>query len=234
MGYDCYNYLPKGTKRWEVEEFMTILGYKKLTRDEIDIKEKVTPFSFYKDEDYKYFEGVYAEVYLDDSGRLVVHIRTTIWRSKYDSDFHNFTIKQLKKRFGGEFESDYGKGRYLKYDGVVREKAESGCYLAFSKFEDNLKRAKMFIDFRPFSKKDFEPKEIELININDPVIVSNNMVVPFLVAIIEDYFRSTYVALLKFSPKRSSIFKNVRLAGDVINLVGSGELPIVEAVAKWM
>ncbi len=232
MGCVSINYLPVGTRRADVEEFLSLLGYERLPRDEVSKKLNGTPFRYFRREDYKFVSGLYAEVYTGKSGRLEVDTRTTIWRSKYESDLHNFMIKQLKKRFGGEFASDNGKGRYLVYKGPVREKAEAGCYLAFSKFTNNWVLVRIFLQARHFEFS--EPKGIDWLDINNPVIVSNNMTVPFLVAALEDYFRSTYVALLKYSSARSSVFKNARLSGDELTAISNGDISIEEAVAKWM
>jgi hypothetical protein len=58
--------------------------------------------------------------------------------------------------------------------------------------------------------------------------------VPFLVSAIEDYFRSLYIALLRYSPNRERIIQNARLQGPELAAIDRGELTVPEAVAKWM
>lgn len=144
MGCDAINYLPKNCKKREVEEFLYLLGYEKLP-PRSSLTGNAISYYFYKEENYKYVAGVLSEVYLTKKGSPRVETHTSIWRSRHDSDFHNWTIKQLKKRFGGYFVSDEGKNRYLKYDSPYIEKAEGGCYRAYSYFSENIKKAEFTI-----------------------------------------------------------------------------------------
>ena len=99
MGYDCTNHFPAGTKTKEVEGFLFLLGYEKGQKGPFSGMSG-TPYFFYDDKDYKHITGIYSELIIDDeTGELRFWTRTTIWRSKFDSDFHNYTIKELKKRF---------------------------------------------------------------------------------------------------------------------------------------
>lgn len=196
-----------------------------------------SPFYYYKDDNYRHITGLYAELCRDkdDPAQLLLWTRTTIWRSKFDSDFHNRTIKQLKKRFCGYFVTDFGRNRYFQFDGAVREKAEAGAYRAFSHFHSNIQRARVFIRFANLlDDKIFEIEGAESINSYNPRILSANLLVPFLVSAIEDYFRSLYVALLRYSPNREGIIQSARLQGQELAAIDRGELTVPEAVAKWM
>lgn len=233
MGYDSTNHLPKGTRRAEVEGFLVLLDYEKLKRTKLT-NSRSTPFSYWPDQDYRYLTGVYAEVASSDDGGVKVWTHTTIWRSKFDADFHNSTIQQLKKRFGGYFISDYGKNRYFRDDAPIIEKAEAGCYAAYSRFHGNLVRARVFLSNQSFDKKDWYPiSQLDFIDSVNPKILSTNLVVPFLVSIIEDYFRSTYVALLRYSEKKASIFQNARLGATELLTISKGQSSVEEAVARW-
>ena len=92
MGCDCTNFLPKGTNRRDVEEFIGFLGYEKVERS-VFTNPKSTPFSFWKDKDYRYITGVYSEVAPGEKGGIEVWTRTTIWRSRFDSEYHNYTAR---------------------------------------------------------------------------------------------------------------------------------------------
>ena len=235
MGIDAVNHFSKGTRKKDVEEFLQILGYERLERGEIERNLNSTPYYYFKEDDYKHVTGIIAWVYINDEEELVTHTRTSIWRSKFDADFHNFTIKQLWKRFGGWFESDWGKRRYVKYDGPIREKSEGGCYLAFSRFERNLTKAKIYVQYRDFSNLKFpEPGIFPELDDANPMIISNNMAVPFFVSIIEDYFKWTYLALLQYSPKKASVLKNARFSDDDLEAISSKLISIEEAAVRWM
>jgi hypothetical protein len=145
MGCDATNYLPKNCSKKDVEEFLCLLGYEKL-KSKSSLDNDVTSFYFFKEDDYKYVAGVLCEIYLAKDGTPRVKTHTSIWRSRYDSDFRNWTIKQLKKRFGGYFISDEGKNRYLKYDGPYIERAEGGSYRAYSYFFQNIKKLNSSFD----------------------------------------------------------------------------------------
>jgi hypothetical protein len=148
-------------------------------------------------------------------------------------DFQNFTIKQLKKRFGGHFVSDLGRNRYLKYEGPYLQKAEAGCHQAYYRFCDNVETVKWLLQSAEGLVKGFPstPGMAEM-NIASPQTLLANMLVPFLVSVLEEYFRSTYIALLKYSAKKESITGNARIAGDELVSVSRGELSLEEAVAK--
>src|SRR5271169_4114937 len=106
MGCDCTTFFPKGTKSSDVEEFLLLLGFQRGKRGPFS-GTMGSPYYYYKDDNYRHITGLYAELYLDkdDPAQLLLWTRTTIWRSKFDSDFHNQAIKQLKKRFCGYFVS---------------------------------------------------------------------------------------------------------------------------------
>jgi hypothetical protein len=232
MGYDCYNHLPIKTRKRDVEEFLTILGYERIKRGPFLIKNG-TPFSYYRDEDYKYITGVLAEVFFDDDRVLKVHTRTIIWCSRYDLDFQNFTMRQLKKRFGGYFVSDLGRNRYFKKEGQYLEKAEAGCHQVYYRFYDNVQTVGILLQSAKDLGKGFPSiPGITEINILNPQIILANMLVPFLVSVLEEYFRSTYIALLKYSPKRESIIGNTRIAGDELITVDRGELSLEQVITR--
>jgi hypothetical protein len=220
------------TRKCDVEEFLTILGYERIERNLFSVK-NATPFLYYRDEDYKYITGVLAEVFLGDDGVLEIHTRTSIWCSRYDLDFQNFTIKHLKKRFGGYFISDLGRNRYLKCEGSYLQKAEAGCHQAYYRFCDNVETVQLLLRSAEDLGKGFPSiRGMPELNIANPQTLLANMLVPFLVSVLEEYFRSTYIALLKYSAKRESITANARIGGDELVSVSRGELSFEEAVAR--
>ena len=60
------------------------------------------------------------------------------------------------------------------------------------------------------------------------------MAVPFLVSVIEDYFKWTYVALLQYSPKKTSVLKNARFSDDDWEAMSNKLLSAEETAARWM
>lgn len=227
MGIDAYNTLPEGTKKKDVIEFLELLGYKSLDNKY---------FYFFSEDDYKFVTGISATVF--DGDQIEVHTRTTIFRSKGDSDFHNYTIRQLKKRFGGTFSSDYGKGRYVLSPPVDREKDESGCFIAYRNFRNNIVTANIYLDSREI-KFGIELtseiiKDYPFIASIHPIIISNNILIPYIVSCVEDYFKSSYIALLKYSNKKISVLKNSRILPEDLLSISKGELTVEMAITKTM
>lgn len=238
MGYDCTSSFPKGTKRNEVEDFLILLGYELFNKKSND-DEIIREFSYFEKKDFRSITGIYAHLSQDKlSKEIKLWTRTTIWRSKFDSDFHNHTIKQLKLRFGGHFITDFGKNRYFKFSGVVREKAESGVYHAYSRFENNFKRIHLFINFSDLKNNEKHPihKDNEFIDLNyyNPKITTTNIIVPYLLSAIEDFFRSVFIALLIYSENKEKIISNARVQSAELIDIDNGILSVCEAVAKWM
>ncbi|MBL0622232.1 hypothetical protein Q7I36_04295 [Aeromonas veronii] len=235
MGYDCTNHFPVGTKAKDVESFLLLLGYEKGQKGPFSGMNG-TPYFFYDDKDYKYITGIYSELIIEqETGELTLWTRTTIWRSKFDSDFHNYTIKELRKRFGGYFVSDYGKNRYFKFDGPIREKAEAGVYKSYGRFINNIKRAKHFTHFSDLNNNEKYPiHNIDFIDSMNPKLLASNVLVPYILSAIEEFFRSTYIALLKYSDNKEAIIQNARIQGAELLLIDQGFLTVPEAVAKWM
>lgn len=236
MGYDCHSTFPKGTRKKDVEEFLFLLGYQRGKKGPFSGMIG-TPYYFFKEDHYRYTTGVYSELYTDaeNDNQLVLWTRTTIWRSKFDSDFHNHTIRQLKKRFGGSFESDFGKNRYFTYEGPIREKAEAGVYRAFERFSSNLRKVRHFVQFANLTDDTtYKIQGVDFMDSNNPRILSANIIIPYVVSAVEDFFRSSYIALLSYSPNKERIIGNANLKGKELVAVHENELSIPEAIAKWM
>ncbi len=236
MGCDCETILPAGTRCRDVTEFLNILGYRKFIQQSFfDTEPKGVWFYFFSKTDYKYLTGVSAHVVQFDKS-VHVYTRTQIWRSKYDNDFHNYTIRQLKKRFRGTFTSDHGKNRYFQYSGPVRSNAEAGCYHSMIRFDNHLASVGAYRTCREFKNhQQWQPPNAFIVPIEmNPVIISNNLLLPFFVSAIEDYFKSSYIALLKYSPNKVSIFKNARIGSDTFIEMAERDTSFEDAICSRM
>jgi hypothetical protein len=234
MGYDCRNQLPPSTHRKDVEDFLGLLGYVRLPRSVLTSKGTID-FFYQPDDDYKYLEGISASVYSSKRGHLEVDTHTRIWGSRYEIDFHNKTVKELKRRFGGSFESDNGRNRYLTSYGRYLDKAEAGCYQAYGRFYANVALTCHTIDTLRLSEKTIWPQKksgIGWIDQFNPLTITANALVPLLVSVVEDYLRTTYIALLRYSPKKDAVIKEARLQRDDLSLIASREITVEEAVAR--
>src|ERR1700726_1135761 len=81
---------------------------------------------------------------------------------------------------------------------------------------------------------EFAEKAWPVISELNPEVFSNNIIVPYVVSMMEDFLRSTYIALLRYSEKKQSIFKNARLSGEQLTNISNGVLTVEGAVAEMM
>ncbi|HEX7517000.1 MAG TPA: hypothetical protein VF345_06910 [Chthoniobacterales bacterium] len=66
----------------------------------------------------------------------------------------------------------------------------------------------------------------------NPMILVNNLLLPFLTAALEDFFKSSFVALLRYSERKELFFKGSRLNSAQLTRVSNKTLTIEEAVAE--
>ncbi len=136
MGHDATNYISKKVKINDLLEFITLLGYVKKSKYE---------FSFFKEDNYKYMCGIYLVVYNKGFDDIQVCTHTLFVCSTYDIDFQNFTIKQLKNRFGGYFITDKGKNRYLTINEPEKIGIEAGLFQLHYKLENEISLADAYL-----------------------------------------------------------------------------------------
>jgi hypothetical protein len=227
MGYDCTNYLPHGIRVADVHEFLEIIRYFRVAPD---------AYYYFDGESYSSISGVTATISVDDSHSIHINLHTQIWCSKSDIEKLNWTARQIKKRFGGHWVSDFGKGKYIPLTGPDIKNAEGGCYIAYSNFNRSMQIAELYLASIKFTTS-FPPiGHFPSIDAANPLIVSNNLIVPFIVSVIEEFYKSCYIAILKFSEseKKQSIFKNTRLYADELVRISSGESSIEEGIVRAM
>ena len=223
MSYESESLLSRGARLQDVREFVELLGYKKTGITHSKKYGRFEEYYYFDEKEYRSWIGVLLAIQVKNKS-LVVSTRTTVARSFYDLDHQNRTIFQLRKRFGGNFRTDEGNGRYMRPDSAPPTPAASGCHIAFQRFGDNLIQAKIYLDARTFPKQ-YQGKAGEFLAQMgmSPKVLSNNMLLPFLVATLEDYFKSTFVALLRYSARKQAFFKGLRLQGDHLVAISDGE-----------
>ncbi len=223
MSYESENFLPKSARLQDVREFVELLGYKKTGITHSKQYGRFEEYLYFDEEDYRSWIGVLLAIQVKGK-LLVVSTRTTVARSYYDLEQQNRTIFHLRKRFGGYFRTDEGRGRYMRPESGPPTPAASGCHVAFERFGHNLIQGKVYLDARTFPKQ-YQGKADEFfaqIGLS-PRLLSNNMLLPFIVAALEDYFKSTFVALLRYSARKQSFFKGLRLQGEHLVAISDGK-----------
>lgn len=232
MSYTSESILRHGTRVSEVLEYIVLLGYKRINVSKYELKNEVGQFYYFEEKDYKSWSAVGVSVFCN---KAIVSVTThsNVSRSYYDLAMQNKLIKGLKNIFGGHFTTDAGRNRCVRLVGKPPSAAESGCHLAFDRFGHNIIRAGIYMEFRGFNEKHWENSgKLWVMDTINPRLLSNNLILPFLVAILEDYFKSTFISILKNSDRKELIFKGARLSSDQLCNVSSSNISIEEAVAE--
>ena len=234
MSYTSRNVLSTTAKLAHVLEIVALLGYKKLENN-VGVANHVGNYFWFEYTDYKSWTGIELQVYRKN-GQIAIDTRSRVSRSYWDLLHQNKTISLLKGIFGGSFDTDAGTNRFWHPDAPPPTPLSSGCYLARWRFKNALQRANIYLDARELKGDISNNKLTGLTFVDDinPRLLSNNMILPFAMGVWEDYFRSTYVALLATSQNRNSAFKKTRLSDAQIDQIANQQLTVVEAVVENM
>lgn len=233
MSYSSKNSLPPATRLDDVREFVALLGYEKSVGWVRAEGLRFLSYAWFDETDYRSWSGVELSIDQRDSGELFVATHTPISRSHYDLEQQNRTIAALRKRFGGSFSTDAGVGRYQRSDRNPPPPAVSGCHLAFERFGTNLIRSIVYLDNFGFSNLAAENSEKALALFRmSPRTLSGNMLLAFAVSIVEEYLKSCFIAMLRYSPNKERLLRGVRLRGDQFARVSNGDESIEQAIAE--
>jgi len=233
MGLDSTFYLPKGVRRQNLEEFLSLLGYEKYSAPQYLRDLKATCFHYFSPRPYESLQGVTFTVAVED-GAIVAYGRNNIWRNRSDNDFHNYTLKHLRKRFRGYFISDYGKNRYFPYDGIHRENDESGCYIEAERALNQLKEINVILMARGVSQTPVQKGDMIWMNQMHPDVILGNLAVVHFLSTIENFFKNTYVALLTFSKRKSELMRASKIRDLDLVGVADGTMRVEQAFANGL
>jgi hypothetical protein len=224
MGYDSSIILPEKTSLKEVKQFLKILKYQEIDKN----------FYFYNNNDSEeHFTGIELDIY-QTRPNIKLHIRTTIWTTIADTEYTNLTLKEVSKRFGGYFRTELGKNKSYKFEGVVRRGAEAGCYTVSKRFHNNMVQPNVFFQHLESIEKDKPLTDMWIINKFHPTSIGMNITVPFLISVFEEYFRSTYIVLLKWSDKKKDILKSSKINSEDLADVADGTNSVEKVAARYI
>jgi hypothetical protein len=209
-----------------------LLGYVK-NAEVLDISNWQGSYFWYDRSDYKSWVGVELDIYKKGT-QITINTSSRAGRSNWDLVQQKRTLKILRDLFGGHFTTDAGKNRYWRPEQPSPLPVSSGCYMARWAFQNGLVKAKIYLMHRILEgslSKD-EPSGFIVLDEVNPRLLSNNFLVPYLIAIWEDYFRSTFAALLKYSKSREVVLKKARLSHTQLEKIAIGKQPFERAVAE--
>jgi hypothetical protein len=207
MSYTSTSKLPKSTSLNCVIELIELLGYE-LYESEFDIPGQILCYRWHGEKDFQSFVGVEIQIYQKDF--ITVDTRTRLGRSWWDLRQQNKTIKALKDFFGGSFVTDEGRN-ILFYEEDEEEPSllEAGLYLRkWSHHNDLVKLGILNMNANINAPL---PTKFPYIEQYNSKIIFNNLQIPFLVGVLEEYLKTTFVVLMKCLPdgERSKIFKRL-------------------------
>ena len=199
MSYCSTNTLPITTSLSRLIEVIELLGFKK-TIDHLKIENQVGSYFWLGDDDSITFVGVELSIYKNDDC-ITVTTRTRVGRSYWDLALQNKTISLIKSLFGGRFQTDEGMNRYLNFDCQEPSKVASSLYIDRCVYNNAAMKVKIYLSSRNMIgdvARD-ESAGIQWIDDMNPRLLSNNMIIPYLIGCWESYFRNSYISILKYS-----------------------------------
>ena len=231
MSYETENVLSRGSKLKLVREIVTLLGYDRVN-DRLKPPNRTDCMMWFDDSNYRSWAGVELDIYKEKE-RIKVTTRSRSARSYWDLIHQNKTIKLLKDFFGGYFVTDEGRNRYSHPYEEPPSSISSGCFLARWRFHNALMFPFMYMQYRP-DGQNARPDltGVEIIDSINLRFFANKLLIPYLIAIWEEYFRSTFIVLLRYSEHRLSVFKKARLTQHQLESIASGQQEVEQAIAE--
>jgi len=200
MSYSTYIKLNKKSNIKNLTHLIRMLGYKKI-KGSYKIRNCIGSYFRFEDHDFKSSTGV--ELYIFRY-KLYISVSTCsrISRSYWDLDHQNKTIKLIRDFFGGNLETDYRKNRFLNPENVAPKLISSACYLAHWNFMNNMKRLEFYLSQRGLDAKYSDMAKSPHFTRINPLILSNNMTVPYVISIWEEFIRNIFLAILVCRPTK--------------------------------
>jgi hypothetical protein len=191
---------------------------------------------WYEQRDYKSWVGVELDIYRSTNRRVTVTTRSRAGRSYWDLMHQNRTLKLLRDLFGGHFVTDAGRNRYWRPDEPPPRPAQSGCFIARWRLHNALGKARIYLSARglnaPIARP--EPTGLHYLDAMNPRLLSNNLLLPYIVAIWEDFHKSCFAALLRYSDRRAAVLKGARLSHERLERIAAGADTVEDAVADTL
>jgi hypothetical protein len=234
LSFEAYADLPQAVSRQAAMDFFALLGFVPVQMSPFwNTRGAFQAFNWDDQRDYRSYTGAYGEL-AEQDGHLVVYTRTNVSASYWDVAKQNECLKALRSRLGGSFTSDFGKNRYFPLPDGPPAPPEAGCFLAFQRFDGNMERSIWYLSNRNFPQNFKTGWDAQLLGGTNPWILSNNLLLPYLVATMEDYFKSTFVALLRYSDRKEVLLRNARLNSDHLVRIASGGNSVEECFAETL
>ena len=208
-----------------------MLNYKKIRRQS-KAKDEIGHFIWFHTDPYKSWTGVELTINRYEDC-IFVSTRSRISRSHWDLEHQCKTIKNIYDFFGGYFVTDIGKNKLWKPSAKAPSDLASACYLAHWNFRNNIKKAQWYMSNRNIKENSQSNKLLNFIYREfDPTLLSNNFIIPYLIAIWEDFCRSVFVAVLINSNKKEANIKKLNFNSTQLEKILIQNKSIETAIAE--
>ena len=198
MSYCSENRLPLEISKCRLFEIIELLGFQK-KKGSIKSKGEIGAYFWSGNDENISFVGIELYVYkLDDC--FSVQTRTRAGRSYWDLQKQNETISLLRSLFGGSFNTDEGEGRYLNIEKSEPTKIESSLYVDRWIFNNAMIKAKVYLNMRNLTGDIARetPTGISWLDDINPRVLSNNILLPYMIGCWESYFRNSFISIVKY------------------------------------
>lgn len=233
MSYTSESVLRKSASVARVQEIIELLGYKKV-QDGLKVPNRIDGYMWYDQTDYRSWSGVELDIYKTPKGPVKVSTRSTVSRSYWDLVHQNRTLKILRDLFGGHFETDAGRNRCLRPGEPPTRPISSGCYLSRWRFHNNIAKAFIYLMNRKLEGKIAQDNStgLDFMDELNPRLLSNNLLVPYMIAVWEEFFRAIFTACLRYSSQRETALKRAKLSHSDLEDIAIGSMQVERAVAE--
>jgi hypothetical protein len=254
MSIEVWQFPMRGTQR-ELAEHLISLDYR---RGENPFRPgpRGTINLFWDDlEEFKSANGIDASILPLDknsreiwetSGKWAIRTRTAMGSSSFDKEHQNETVRSIRKLFGGSFHNDhFGKNRYIKIHRPTSTPQGRGIYALLARLDQELgslayalpeeKMQSLSTPQGVITEKNDKNGILALVKENDPSRIVYNALIPYLVAILEHLFQSTFEILFRFdtSAQSKAQLQNRRIPISDVFSLARGEIKIEQIVASW-
>lgn len=234
MSYTSTSVLKQSATITQVRDIIDLLAYERV-QDGLKVPNRIAAYFWYDEIDYRSWSGVELDIYKTKKGPITVTTRSTAARSYWDLTHQNKTLKMLRDLFGGHFETDAGRNRYWRPDESPPPPISSGCYLARCRFHNSSGKAKVYLMTRklegPIARD--SSSGLGFMDGMNPRLLSNNLVIPYMIAVWEEFFRATFAACLRYSKQRESALKRAKLNHSDLEKLAIGSIQVERSIAEF-
>ncbi len=236
MSLSTVNFIKSDVKLKQIIWIIKQLGYKELTSNHGD-----RFFIWAPDDDSLAYVGVQLCI-SKENDKYHITTRTGAGRNIFELKKQNETVKILKEFFGGSFNTDEGR-KYLDEGNAGDKKTplSIALYKQISILNDSLLPIKIFNDFidkhidhgasagNIYSDATGVLPEIDGWR---PVIVSNNIQLPYIIGAWENYLKSSFLAIFKFGKTENKMLKVDRLTKEDLLKIKNGKSTVEDCIVS--